>query len=209
MKQSFVSAGVLSLVLASSTVVGAQTPGVAIPDAFKSLIGQGCWDSLRVAPLSIPRFAGVRFYRGTCRGEHGDQLSATVGIDSDSVLYLLASSADFNFLADRHPADSLRDSAAVIAYAQLMLELSGELGPGARIIRWWEDLPKAARDSAQTFSTKPMYMRHDARGWTLRVFTTAPGVYGPYAAGWDLGFDAVGREAWSGRGWTWQRAAGP
>ena len=209
MKHSLLGPVVLSFVFALPRSAGAQTPGVAISDAFKSVFGQWCWDSLRISNVVIPRFAGVRFYRGTCSGEHGDQLSTSVGIDSDSVLYLLASAADFNFLAYRHSADSLRDSTAVLAYGQLMLELSGELAPGARIVRRWEDLPAAARDSAQTFSNKPMYMRRDARGWTLRIFTTRPGVFGPYADGWDLSFDAVGREAWARRGWTWQRVAGP
>jgi hypothetical protein len=109
----------------------AQSPGHAIPAALQSLTH--CWDELKVRDTSFSYFPGVRFIRGYCTGEHGDAMSGIVALDSDSVLYLFASSESLRFLLARHPIAPL-DSTGVLAYAPVALELSGQSSGHSRRI---------------------------------------------------------------------------
>lgn len=109
----------------------AQSPSHAIPAALQSLTH--CWDDLKVRDTSFSYFPGVRFIRGYCTGEHGDAMSGIIALDSDSVLYLFASSASLRFLLARHPIAPL-DSTSVLAYAPVALELSGQSSGHSRRI---------------------------------------------------------------------------
>lgn len=115
-----------ALVLAGSVLSAtpslAQSPSRAIPAALQSLTN--CWDDLKIRDTSFSYFPGVRFIRGYCAGEHGDAMSGIIALDSDSVLYLFVSPASLRFLLTRHPIVPL-DSASVLAFAPVALELSG------------------------------------------------------------------------------------
>jgi hypothetical protein len=189
--------------------VRAQTPGSAIPDALRSLLGELCWTPTKVDTTRIDFFPAVRFSRGTCNDEHGDQRHAIVGLDSDSVFYLLASEQSFNFLVDRHPLKKPIAATGVLSYAQIVLELSGQSGPRPRFAQSWNDLPLAARDSARNYSVQPVQIHRSGRFWQLRVFTVLEGVFGPYIDGFDVSFDERGRFATVRPEWHWQARPGP
>ena len=159
--------------------------------------------------VAVPWFPDVRFQRGICRDEHGDQLSALIALDSDSVLYLLNSAESFNFLVQRHPLRVSVDSSQALAYARTVLELSGQVGPSARLVNRWQDFPSAAQDSARRFSSAPFHKGHQGEVWSLRLFTIEEGVFGPYIKGFDVAFEDTGGFASARRGWHWQGHPGP
>ena len=199
-----------SLAVLCPLTARAQTPGTAIRDALGSQIGQWCWSELRIDQIQIPQFPNVRFHRGRCVGEHGDELSALIAMDADSVLYLLASQESLNFLLYRHAPQVPKDSTQIVAYAKLLVELAGQVGSNARLVSQWSELPEAARDSARHYSVRPVQIvREGRRGWFVRLFTIEDGIWGPYANGFDVRFADTGKQADVGRGWHWQRVDGP
>jgi len=198
-----------SLAFLGPQTANSQSPGAAIPDAIRSVIGQWCWSELRIQDVKVPQFPGVRFKRGTCTGEHGDELSALVAIDSDSVLYLLTSSDALNFLLARHPVSVPKDTAGLLAHARLILDLAGQADPRASTVTAWENFPAAARDSARGYSVRPVQVVRQGPWWTVRLFTVEDGAFGPYANGYDVWFDPEGTRVDVKRAWHWQRVAGP
>jgi len=104
-----------------------------------------------------------------------------VGLDSDSVLYLLGSEEAFNFLVDRHPPPRL-DSAGVLNYARLALELTGRVSVYARLLTSWDDLPASARLVVTWSEHRPSLILSQAAAqyWQLWLFTVAPCFQGKF-----------------------------
>ena len=179
---------ILAAIAATGGGLHAQSPGRAIPDALRSLTHGfgGCGDEPSVSRLDIAFFPSVRFFRGVCVLEHGDSTSATVGIDSDSVLYLLGSTGDFKFLVDRHPPVGL-DSTTVLPYIRTGLELVGAIPSEARLIASWDVLPDSIRGVIQP-KGKPIYVAPivAGRGWSGVVYTATPGYHGDFVVRHDL-----------------------
>jgi hypothetical protein len=64
-----------------ATAASAQSPGVAIPEALRAVIGRWCSGPLTLTPAPNPYFPAVRFTRGQCHNKHGDALTAVAAID--------------------------------------------------------------------------------------------------------------------------------
>jgi hypothetical protein len=190
------------------TAASAQSPGAAIPEALRAVIGRWCSGSLALTPAPNLYFPAVRFTRGRCHNEHGDALTAVAAIDRDSVLYLLASPASFHFLVARHPVRLAIDSARVLDYARMALELSGHIDATARVVAQWDDIPVAARDSARRFSVRPVQITRAGRDWEARLFTIRHVSQGVIVEGFDVIVTRTGR-ADVLPGWNWRRLQGP
>ena len=184
------------LVLALMTVflatpIAAQSPGAVIPTALTSLTAGfgGCSGPPVRRDTTIAAFPQVRFVRGYCVREHGDSTTAIVGIDADSVLYLLGSDDAFRFLVNRHPPP-LIDSAKALAYARLALELSGLTSGLDRILMDFKDAPDTVRRLIRLGPPRPLMIRSQANGkvWDVYVTTVAPGFKGPYYVSHEMSF---------------------
>jgi len=159
----------------------AQSPGAAIPTALRVATSRpgGCSLAPDLSTARIAAFPEVRFTRGHCVLEHGDPVTSIVGLDADSVLYLLSSKDDFNFLVARHPPAPL-DSAVVIAYALVALELSGATSGGSTQITRPEQLPAMARDSIWARSDRLVSVSPSMGGRMWRVTLLIRGERGYY-----------------------------
>jgi hypothetical protein len=174
---------VLGLTLLAPVWANAQSPGVAVPTALAvrhSGFG-GCTGPLEFTPASSPFFPEVRFTRSRCVLEHGDPVTSIVGLDADSVLFLLASTDAFNFLVARHPPVRL-DSTTLVSYALSALEFTGIISAGETLISKAEQLPSGARDSSWVKAGVLPVVRPEAGGqlWHVTLVTRAePGHYQP------------------------------
>ena len=103
----------------------AQSPGTAVRTALRSLIGQWCWDSLRVVAVSLQPFPDVRFLRGTCADEHG-----FLSFTAFSLLTLSVVSGLLLWMAlspQTRPHASAHDRFPVVFLAVAALALLGQL----------------------------------------------------------------------------------
>jgi len=187
----------------------AQSPGSAIGQALQAALAHWCWAPPSTQALTLVQFPGVRFVRGSCPDEHDDLFTATVAIDADSVLYLLTSKDAFNFLVTRHPLTRALDSADVREFALLALQLSGYIGPGARLVARWQDLSEAMQDSARRSNVDPVYIGHQWGEWQLVLFTVQDGAFGPYVNRFDLWLGDSGQLNVVAHEGHWQRMSGP
>jgi len=147
------TATVLAAYLLAGGPLVAQSPGTAIRDALRSLTHGwgGCSTEPEPMPVSIAYFPTVHFFRDECIREHGDPTSALVGLDSDSVLYLLQSPSALKFLVNRHPPVG-RDSANTLHYARLSLEMAGAIPHQALLVLGATDLPSEASACVQAYA---------------------------------------------------------
>jgi hypothetical protein len=188
----------------------AQSPGVAIPAAFNSMIGRWCKSRLALSDTTVTTFSSVRFVQARCNNEHDEALWAIVGLDADSVLYLLASDNAFNFLVARHPPALLKEEAAVVAYAQTAMILAGYGTPNDRLVTTWTELPVAARDSAQKVAVRPVQVvRSGGSWWDLRIFLRGESAWGPTVRCFDVIVESNGRLVLARKVWAWQAGYGP
>jgi len=159
------------------------TPGSAIPDALRSLTFGfgGCGKAPILRDTTIQYFPHVRFVRGYCTLEHGDPTSAIVGIDSDSILYLLGSIDAFRFLTQQHPPPAV-DSAGLLAYVQVALELSGQTSAYDTLVRDFSQLPDSLRAALAQRDREPLHIFVAAGGRWLdaRFYTIKPAHFGPW-----------------------------
>jgi hypothetical protein len=176
-----VRVGFWLFLLVIPSLVRSQTPGTAVDTALAVLTGGlgGCTTERQLTPYTTRFFPAVRFTRAQCVLEHGDSATAIVGLDADSVLYLLASTTDFNFLVARHPAVGL-DSASALSYAYTALELSGNL-TGIRPVASPAQVPVNARKAVRQRIVDFPYLTSlgENSGWKVVVVTRSYGGYYP------------------------------
>lgn len=169
------------LLLAGAGKIQAQAPGRALMDALRSQTATpgGCRESPDTATVAISFYPGVRFTRGTCTLEHGDPTSAIVGVDGDSVLYLLGSLSSLRFLERRHPP--VGGDSALVRYAMTALELTGNIPvQGARIVRRSDVVPAVRLLLPPDGRLLAIFHRgRDRRLTTVVVHTLTPGFDGP------------------------------
>ena len=158
----------------------AQSPGRVIPDALRSLTHGygGCSGDAPIARVEIEFWPNVQFFRTECVLEHGDSMSAIVGIDSDSVLYLLASDDAFKFLMDRHPPAPI-DSGRFLQFTKMALELTGRITGQARLLQAWSDLPDSVLSRLDPQGPALWYSRQ-GKGWVGTLYSASPGYYGAF-----------------------------
>ena len=203
------SAAVLILTVIAAPDATGQSPGAAIQAAFKSEIGRWCWSRLTQSDTVLATFPGVRFVQAKCRNEHEEALSSIVGLDADSVLYLLTSRSAFNFLVTRHPPGTLKQEATVLAYAQTALVLAGYAMPTDRLVVAWTDVPLAARDSARKVAVRPVQVVETGNIWRLRLFLRSETAWGPAIRCYDVAVESSGRMWSAEKVWKWQAGYGP
>jgi hypothetical protein len=172
----------LALGLAAAEGAAQNSPGTAIPDALRSLTSGfgGCGEAPTLHDTTFQYFPLVRFIRGYCTLEHGDPASAIVAIDSDSVLYLLGSVDAFRFLVQRHPPPAV-DSADLMAYVQVALELSGRTSAYDTLVRDFSQLPDSLRVVMVERGRKPLliFVAADGRWLDARFYTLNRAHFGP------------------------------
>jgi hypothetical protein len=174
------------LVAGGPAVAVGQSPGHAIPDALRSLTHGfgGCFADGPISRVEIEFWPTVEFFRTECVLEHGDSASAIVGIDSDSVLYLLASDEAFKFLMDRHPTVAI-DSGNFLPFIRTALELTGRIPSQARLLRAWSDLPDSVVSRIKP-QGRVLWYGQRAKVWTGTVYTASAGYYGDFVTSHEI-----------------------
>lgn len=127
----------LALLFAPAILAAAQsTTPPAIQTALRAeLAGPGMCFAVSSAAAPISEFFDeLRFYRGVCRSEHGDSMSAIVARDSAGLMYLLDSPSGWRFLLSMHPPNSSRMTRPR-EYAAAALEMQGELRDSPTIFK--------------------------------------------------------------------------
>ncbi len=163
--------------------VRGQSPSYAVESALETLTGGvgNCVNDVVIKDTTIAYFPRVRFIRRYCTAEHGNPASGIVALDSDSVLYLLGSTDALAFLLARHPIRQL-DSASVLLYAPVALELTGVASGYSRIVRD----PREGGDklvtalNGRSWQVIPMGIPR-ATEWALRFGRVEPAYQGQWA----------------------------
>ena len=119
------------------------------------------------------------FTRGTCFLEHGDETTAIVGVDGDSVFYL-ASRRTLEFLRRRHPPVGITEQ-TVVTYARQALEIADVESGKTTLLRSLTEVPAEARGSI-TRRNRPLFAvaSQGQRAWHITLtFRELGGYYAP------------------------------
>lgn len=148
------------------SLVAQGVPDSILVSALASRTGGfgGCGGFYDTVSVAIQFFPRVHFLAATCVLEHGDPYSAIVGRDAGGALYLFGDATSLQFLLDRHAPLSILPEDR-IAYAQVLLELSGRITRQAIRLDSVAQIPPAGRQA----------IGDDTTLVTPEVWTVGPG----------------------------------
>ncbi len=148
--------------------------------------GGGCFGDLDTASATIRFFPGVHFLRARCTLEHGDPFGAIVAADSSGVLYLLGDETGLDFLLDRHGPKRIRAEDR-LAFAGVLLELSGKITSRAAFLDTLAQIPMVARKSLGAMSGHlSPWSSGDSIVWSAALTTSTLDYRGESIERWEV-----------------------